>query len=173
MIYMDKYNYELLPLSAVYDNINIDDYDTFDEAIAGKYIPLDDLIAPVVAELNSNGYETVYSCAGHPKQYSSLYIAVKGNHVDTFRKAFIKKRCHSLFTIEYKYDYYGNLNNKELTDITTIRLSLGAAVQEYPLGDYYNCCKRHIQICRMLYDAVKDLPDNNNTTNRESEDSDE
>lgn len=177
MIYMDKRTYELHQSAWVFEEAGKDqkhpnppDYiGELEEYVDDNFVQLDDLIAPIVSVLNKLGYRTLYSCSGHPKQYWALYVTIVGNHTGLIKQKLIENKCDCLFTIEYCYDYHGNLAEKE-PEITTIRISNDIVVAEDDQyeDDYYKRYEKHIKLCKTLYRVVKSLPDMNVKTKEDN-----
>ena len=170
MIYMDRKTFELYQPSDVYEKANNlkEEWNNpyhvpeLEDFVNDNFVQLDDLIAPIVALLNIKGYKTLYSCSGHPAQYWALYVTIVGNHTELIKQKLIEKRCDCLFTLDYCYDYHGNLAEKE-PEITTIRISKDAVAAEDDQceDDYYKRYEKHVKLCKTLYRVVKSLPDMN------------
>ena len=170
MIYMDRKTFELYQSSWVYHEAqksadtfkHLDYIAELEEFVDDNFVKLDDLIAPIVSLLNKKGYKTLYSCSGHPKQYWALYVTIAGNYTELIKQKLTEKKCNNLFTIDYCYDYHGNLDVEE-PEITTIRIPSETVNDEDDQLDdnYYKRYQKHVRLCKTLYKVIKSLPDMN------------
>ena len=105
------------------------------------YIEVDDLMCPIVFELNRKGYITKYCCQGHIEDVSSSYIMFEyWVKLPSIPKNWFLDKDLELTTIRYKYNdfLYEKFNQYE---------------------DYYKIYNHLAYVHGELYEWAKSLPE--------------
>lgn len=157
MVFMDLKTFELWAES------NIDGFHD-------EQIELDEVIAPIIQELNLKGYKTKFCCSGHPfvslnEAYTTSEETARGlvGLVKTERCARTDTQIRALYIVpdDYFYISFDGISSQEFTfslpdgfwwdEDNTIRY-------EYAAHGVYDFLKERLTVCKSLYQWAKKLP---------------
>jgi hypothetical protein len=68
----------------------------------GRVVEIDDMILPVIIELNRKGWRTRYCCSGHTEDCSSTYITFEDRYPGSMPEGFLAEHDERM-TIRHEY----------------------------------------------------------------------
>ena len=155
MAYINKKDFSIIAGS------NIDGY-------LDDYFECDDMIAPVIQELNRKGYTTEYCCGGHPYEDHSELIVLE-TRVDPYKivkgTEYVEDQGNGKYRIVYNtrngaciYIQFEHGKVPETIPDYAFLDDDGLFIEfDYEGGEDYNCMAIMLKYNRMLYQWAKGL----------------